>query len=122
MELSIKRLLTLCTVIICSLISCEIGVINAQRTFLDKFINEYRSFRGGLFKFVGRTDTNAAYLWSLKRQVCRNPKTNNILRRIKKKYISFKFPSFEYDYLANESEMQIRKCSVCVICCVLPPN
>lgn len=114
MELSIKRLLTLCTVIICSLISCEIGVINAQRTFLDKFINEYRSFRGGLFKFVGRTDTNAAYLWSLKRQVCRNPKTNNILRRIKKKYISFKFPSFEYDYLANESEMQIRKCSVCV--------
>lgn len=69
MKLSFKRMLTIYVYIICLLIVCEIDTINAQRTFLDKFINEYRIFRGGLFKFVGRSDTDSAYLWNLKRQV-----------------------------------------------------
>lgn len=69
MELSLKRLFTIGVYIVCALIVCEIGKISAQRTILDKFINEYRSFRGGLFKFVGRSDTESAYLWNLKRQV-----------------------------------------------------
>lgn len=69
MELSLTRLLTVYMYINCVLIVCEIGKINAQRTFLDKFITEYRTFRGGIFKFVGRTDTDSAYLWNLKRQV-----------------------------------------------------
>lgn len=43
---------------------------DAQRTFLDKFVNEYRSFRGGLFNIIGRSDTESSYYWNLKRQVC----------------------------------------------------
>lgn len=69
MELSLKRLFTIGVYIMCVFIVCEIDKISAQRTILDKFINEYRSFRGGLFKFVGRSDTESAYLWNLKRQV-----------------------------------------------------
>lgn len=73
MELSLKRLLIVCAYTICVLIVCEIGTISAQRTILDKFIDEYRKFRGGLFKFVGRSDTESSYLWNLKRQVNHNP-------------------------------------------------
>lgn len=40
-----------------------------QRTSLDNFIKEYRSFRTGLFNFVGRTDTDATYMWNLRRKV-----------------------------------------------------
>lgn len=69
MELSLKRLVTLFSYVIVVGSLYEFSAIHAQRTFLDKFINEYRAFRGGLFKFIGRSDTDAAYSWSLKRQV-----------------------------------------------------
>lgn len=70
MELSPKWLLAICANLICLIGLCEIGMINAQRTYLDlKYINEYRSLRGGLFKYIGRTDTDSAYLWNLRRQV-----------------------------------------------------
>lgn len=69
MKLSIKRWLVVYIYTVCLIILCEIGTIQTQRTFLDKFVNEYRKFRVGLFKFVGRSDTDAAYQWSLKRQV-----------------------------------------------------
>lgn len=90
MELSLKRLFTIGVYILCVFIVCEIGKISAQRTILDKFINEYRSFRGGLFKFVGRSDTESAYLWNLKRQVTTTTKkwwsiTSQDLKRSDKK-------------------------------------
>lgn len=69
MELLLKRELIVCICILCTIIEYEISPVSAQRTFLDKFVNEYRTFRGGLFKFIGRSDTDAAYVWSLKRQV-----------------------------------------------------
>lgn len=69
MELLFKRQFVVCICMFYVLIEYEICTVNAQRTFLDKFINEYRTFRGGLFKFIGRSDTDAAYIWSLKRQV-----------------------------------------------------
>lgn len=47
----------------------DVKPVDAQRTLLDKFINEYRSLRGGLFKFIGRSDTDSSYYWNLKRQV-----------------------------------------------------
>lgn len=64
-----KRHWTFYIYIVCLIILFEINSVHTQRTFLDKFINGYRKFRVGLFKFVGRSDTDAAYLWSLKRQV-----------------------------------------------------
>lgn len=79
MELSLRRLFTIGVYIMCVFIVCEIGRISAQRTILDKFINEYRSFRGGLFKFVGRSDTESAYLWNLKRQVTTTTKWWSII-------------------------------------------
>lgn len=69
MKLSTKRWLMVYIYIIAFIILCEIGAVHSQRTFLDKFINEYRKFRVGLFKFIGRSDTDAAYQWNLKRQV-----------------------------------------------------
>lgn len=69
MAILFERWLIICIAIVYLIICCQISTINAQRTFLDKFINEYRKFRIGLFKFVGRSDTDAAYSWSLKRQV-----------------------------------------------------
>lgn len=51
------------------LVFCDIRTTNAQRTVLDNFINEYRTLRYGLFKFIGRSDTSSSYLWNLKRQV-----------------------------------------------------
>lgn len=69
MKLSIERWLTGCILIVCLVICNEIDSIHAQRTFLDKFINDYHKFRAGLFKFIGRSDNEQAYLWSLKRQV-----------------------------------------------------
>lgn len=47
----------------------DVKPVDAQRTLLDKFIMEYRSLRGGLFKFIGRSDTDSSYYWNLKRQV-----------------------------------------------------
>lgn len=64
-----ERWLVICIAIMCLIFCCQISTIHAQRTFLDKFISDYRRFRIGLFKFVGRSDTDAAYLWSFKRQV-----------------------------------------------------
>lgn len=72
MELLLKRQFIVSICIIYLVNDYEICTVNAQRTFLDKFINEYRTFRGGLFKFVGRSDTDSAYIWSLKRQVTNN--------------------------------------------------
>lgn len=69
MELWCKRLLTATAYIMCLLIMWNTGAISAQRTFLDKYIHQYRTFREELFKFVGRTDTEASYRWNLKRQV-----------------------------------------------------
>lgn len=69
MAILFERWLIVGIAIICLIICGHISTIQAQRTFLDNFINEYRKFRIGLFKFVGRSDTDAAYLWSLKRQV-----------------------------------------------------
>ncbi|XP_031640385.1 phospholipase B1, membrane-associated [Contarinia nasturtii] len=68
MKVSFKRLITIWAYIIGLMIVSKISTVSAQRTFFDKFINEYRSFRGGIFKFVGRSDTEAAYLWNVKRQ------------------------------------------------------
>lgn len=70
MAISFERWLIMSIAIAYLIICCQISTIDAQRTFLDNFINEYRIFRIGLFKFVGRSDTDAAYMWSLKRQVC----------------------------------------------------
>lgn len=68
--MELKRISTLCVYIIISLLLlCYIRQTNAQRTILDKFINEYRALRGTLFKFIGRSDTDSAYIWNLKRQV-----------------------------------------------------
>lgn len=47
----------------------DVKPVDAQRTLLDKFIKEYRSLRGGLFKFIGRSDTDSSYYWNLKHQV-----------------------------------------------------
>lgn len=74
MAILFKRWLFICVAIVCVIICNQISTIHAQRTFLDKFINEYRKFRVGLFKFVGRSDTDAAYMWSLKRQVSETQK------------------------------------------------
>lgn len=78
MELSLNRLLAVCVYIMCVFVVCEIGTISSQRTILDKFIDEYRKFRGGLFKFVGRSDTESAYLWNLKRQVKQKAHTKSL--------------------------------------------
>lgn len=55
------------------LILANFVCVQAQRTSLDKFINEYRVFRSTLFKLVGRTDTDPAYLWNLKRHKVQKP-------------------------------------------------
>lgn len=63
------RILIIVVCFIGASIILDVKPVNAQRTFLDKFINEYRSLRGGLFKFIGRSDTDSSYYWNLKRQV-----------------------------------------------------
>lgn len=55
--------------IVILLLFCDIRTAHAQRTVLDNFINEYRTLRYGLFKFIGRSDTSTSYFWNLKRQV-----------------------------------------------------
>lgn len=48
--------------------SCDI--VNGQKTSLDsKFIYQYRAIRSSLFKFIGRSDTNAIYNYNLKTSV-----------------------------------------------------
>lgn len=47
--------------------------VQAQRTSLDRYINEFRSFRESLFRIIGRSDTDSAYLWNLKRQKVQKP-------------------------------------------------
>lgn len=45
-------------------------IVNGQRTSLDsKYINQYRTFRSTLFKFIGRSDTTAIYNYHLKTHV-----------------------------------------------------
>lgn len=54
------------------ILACFICV-QAQKTSLDRYINEYRSFRNSLFKLIGRSDTDAIYSWNLKRQKVQKP-------------------------------------------------
>lgn len=82
MKISLMRLITVCAYVISLTIVCEISTVIAQRTFVDKFINEYRSFRGGLFNFVGRSDNEAAYLWNLKRQVNKTKQNDREKKRL----------------------------------------
>lgn len=63
------RILIFVACFIGAFILSDVKPVDAQRTFLDKFINEYRSLRGGLFKYIGRSDTESSYYWNLKRQV-----------------------------------------------------
>lgn len=47
--------------------------VQTQKTSLDRYLPEYRTFRESLFKIIGRSDTDAAYLWNLKRQKVQKP-------------------------------------------------
>lgn len=69
MAIKLERWLIVCIAIVYLIICCHISTIHAQRTFLDSFINEYRKLRIGVFKFIGRSDNDAAYKFNLKRQV-----------------------------------------------------
>lgn len=71
MRLSVKlrRFLVVGVYIVSISILLDVSRVDAQRSFLEKFINEYRVLRGGLFKFIGRSDTDASYYYNYKRQV-----------------------------------------------------
>lgn len=47
--------------------------VQAQKTSLDQYIKEYRAIRGSLFKLIGRSDTESAYLWNLRREKVQKP-------------------------------------------------
>lgn len=53
-------------------------ISNSQRTSLDKFIIGYRALRYGLFKLIGRSDTDASYLWNMKRRKVQKPFSNDV--------------------------------------------
>lgn len=42
---------------------------SAQISSLELLRPQYRKFRNGLFKYIGRTDTDWAYNWNVKRGV-----------------------------------------------------
>lgn len=54
------------------------AIAGSQRTSLDQFINEYRALRNGLFKFIGRSDTDASYLWNVRRRKVQKPVDKNV--------------------------------------------
>lgn len=64
--------------IILILLSVIVIIVNSQRTSLDAFVKEYRILRNGLFKFIGRSDTNESYLWNMKRRRVQKPVAKNI--------------------------------------------
>lgn len=47
--------------------------VQAQRTSFDRYIKEYRAIRSSLFKLIGRSDTESAYLWNLRREKVQKP-------------------------------------------------